>query len=118
MPRADVEHAALELVDHLRAYVQKTPLATFAELFIEDDRLNDAAAKMFGAYDEFLAILSDDEKRKRLDGLSQPDEVATDAIYQRVRELGHTFQGALDSVFFDPVGSPQLYDLTKTYGVF
>lgn len=83
-PHEDVEHAALDVVDRLRAYVRMTPLAMFAGLFLENDQLRDAAAAMFGAYDEFLAILADGEKRKRLDGLSQPDDVATDPIYQRV----------------------------------
>jgi hypothetical protein len=114
----DFERAALELVDTLQAYVRTRPLALFAGLFLENDRLDVAASRMFGAYDEFLSILDDEEKRQHLDGLSQPDLVATDPVYQRVRELGHEFQGALDAVFFDPVGSPQLYELTKTYGVF
>jgi hypothetical protein len=117
-PRGDPGQAALRLVESLRTYVERTPLALFAELFLEDDRLNAVASRMFGTYDEFLAILDDDEKRRHLDGLSQPEEVATDPVYQRVRELGHEFQGALDSVFFDPVGCPQLYELTRTYGVF
>jgi predicted nucleotidyltransferase len=117
-PGGDPDQAALKLVESLRTYVEMRPLAVFAGLFLEDDRLNAAAARMFGAYDEFLAILDDDEKRQHLDGLSQPEDVAMDPIYQRVRELGHEFQAALDSVFFDPVGCPQLYELTKTYGVF
>jgi predicted nucleotidyltransferase len=118
LPGADPDLAALELVDHLQADVRTRPLALFAGLFLEDDRLHGAASRMFGAYDEFLSILDDEEKRKHLDGLSQPDLVAADPVYQRVRELGHEFQGALDSVFFDPVGCPQLYELTRTYGVF
>lgn len=114
----DPDQAALKLVEILRTYVEMRPLALFAELFLEDDRLNAVASRMFGTYDEFLAILDDDEKREHLDGLSQPEVVATDPVYQRVRELGHEFQGALDSIFFDPVGCPQLYELTRTYGVF
>jgi predicted nucleotidyltransferase len=118
IPGGDIEQAALELVDHLQTDVQMTPLALFASLFIEHDQLSDAARRMFGAYDDFLAILNDDDKRKHLDELSQPELVASDPVYQRVRELGHEFQGALDAVFFDPVGCPQIYELTRTYGVF
>src|SRR5262249_42126454 len=117
IPVGDIEQAALELVDHLQTDVQMTPLALFARLFMEHDQLGDAARRMFGAYDEFLAIL-DDENRKHLDELSEPEVVPTDPVYQRVRELGHEFQAALDAVFFDPVGCPQIYELTKTYGVF
>jgi predicted nucleotidyltransferase len=117
LPTGDMDRAALALVDHLSNDVRMTPLAIFARLFLESDRLDEAASRMFGAYDEFLAILDDDERRKHLDGLSQPD-VAADPDYMRVRELGHVFQGALDSVFFDPELCPELHDLTKTYGVF
>lgn len=94
-----------------------TPLSIFANLFLDHDQLDAAAARMFGAYDEFLAILNDDIKREHLDKLGQP-AVATDPVYQRLRELGHEFQDALDTVFFDPTGFPQFYDLTKMYGVF
>ncbi len=118
IPGGDIEQAALKLVDHLQADVQKTPLALFASLFIEHDQLGDAARRMFGAYDEFLAILNDDDKREHLDELSQPELVATDPVYQRVRELGHEFQGRSTAVFFDQAGCPQIYELTKTYGVF
>ena len=118
IPVGNIDQAALQLVDHLQTDVQKTPLALFARLFLEHDQLGDAARRMFGAYDEFLAILDDDEKRRHLDELGEPEAVATDPVYQRVRELGHQFQRALDAVFFDPVGCPQIYELTRTYGVF
>lgn len=91
-PTGDMDRAALALVDHLSNDVQMTPLAIFARLFLESDRLDDVASRMFGAYDEFLAILDDDGRREHLDGLSQPD-VAADPDYMRVRELGHLFQG-------------------------
>ncbi len=87
-PGSDADRAALVLVDHLSTYVRMTPLAIFARLFLENDQLDEAAARMFRAYDEFLTILDDDERRKHLDELSQPD-VATDPDYQKVRELGH-----------------------------
>lgn len=93
----DVEPAALAIVEHIGKYVKMTPLAIFAKLFLENEQLSTAAARMFGAYDAFLSILNDDEQRARLDHLSQAD-VATDPVYQRVRDLGHEFQGALDSV--------------------
>ncbi len=110
------------MVAHLSNLVDITshhiiPLALFAKLFLKIEGLEGTAARMFGAYDEFLSILNDENKRRHLDRLGQPD-VATDEIYQRVRALGHDFQDALDSVFFNPEDCPELYGLTKTYGVF
>jgi len=113
----DAERAALAIVEHLSNYVKKSPLAIFAEFFLENALLHAAATRMFSVYDEFLSILDDKDKRERLDGLNKAD-IATDPIYQRVRDLGHEFQRALDSVFFNRDGCPELYDLTRTYGVF
>lgn len=116
-PEGDPESAALAIVDHLSKLVAMTPLALFANLFLRYHNLGSAATKMFGSYDEFLRLLDDDDQRNRLEGLGQ-SEVATDPVYQRVRDLGHEFQDALYAVFFDPEGCPELYELTKTYGVF
>jgi len=113
----DQESAALAIVERLSSQVHMTPLSIFANLFLDHDQLDAAATRMFGAYDEFLAILDDDDNRKHLDKLDQP-AVATDPVYQRLRELGHEFQGALDTVFFDPTGFPEFYGLTRMYGVF
>ena len=52
--------------------VDVTPLALVAKLFLEFKGLEGAAAKMFGAYDEFLSILNDDDKRRHLDELVNP----------------------------------------------
>ncbi len=62
---------------------------------------------MFGAYDQFLAIINVNKNRKQLDRLAQ-DDVAADPVYQELRGLGHEFQGALNTVFFDPEAFPHL----------
>lgn len=108
--------AAAKIVAHLATYVRKTPLGIFAELFLAHDSLAPTAKRLFDTYDNFLAILNDDEKRLRLETLAH-DEIAEDPVYQAVRVLGHEFQEGLDRVFFDP-DSPKLYELTRTYGVF
>ena len=48
-----MDEAAMMLVDQLSTDVSMTPLAMFARLFLENDRLDEAAARMFGDYDEF-----------------------------------------------------------------
>jgi predicted nucleotidyltransferase len=116
-PKADQESAVFAIVDHLSKLVAMTPLTLFANLFLRYQKLEPAARKLFGAYDDFLRLLDDDDQRNRLDNLGQ-SEIATDPVYQRVREIGHEFQVALDAVFLDQEGCPELYELTKTYGVF
>jgi len=115
-PGEDGLEAAHKIVAHLAEYVAKTPLEIFAEFFLAEDATAATAKKLFGVYDQFLALLNDNAKRDRLDKLLTPREIAGDPIYEAVRDLGHQFQAALDEVFFAP-GPSGLYDLTKTYGV-
>ena len=61
-------------------------------------------------------MLDNETERKRLDQLSR-DEVAHDALYNRVRTMSDEFQSALLSMFFDTKTTP-IYELTRTYGVF
>ncbi len=62
-------------------------------------------------------MLDDEGTRKHLDNLSQ-EAVATDARFQHVRELGHTFQRALDDLILPEDADSGYYRLTRTYGVF
>lgn len=41
-----------------------------------------------------------------------------DPRFQRVRELGHTFQQALNDLFLPEDAQTGYYHLTRTYGVF
>ena len=117
IPSESDPSAAHKVVAHLSNYVRKTPLEIFAELFLAHESLAHAARKLFTSYDTFLALIDDDKNRDRLDKLRY-DEIAEDSVYQTVRRLGHEFREALDEVFFAPDTAPDLYQLTKTYGVF
>jgi predicted nucleotidyltransferase len=117
LDRGNQSSAALPLVDFLASQIPITPLDLFARTFLTSDRLTQTAEPFFGAYDEFLGILDDEEKRSRLDSL-QYDEIAVDPTYQRVRELGHSFQESLNAVFFSEQNHAEFFRLTKTYGVF
>jgi hypothetical protein len=77
--------------------------------------LSGAAEQLFGAYDEFLGILNDPDRRRNLKRL-RPEKADTDAEYAKVREIGSRFQNALTSIFFD--SDTPLQELTRRYGVF
>ena len=109
--------AAIEVVAHLSRFVARTPLDIFADFFLRNPALSDVARAFFRAYDSFLALLDDEKARDHLEKLKH-DDVASDSVYQRVRELGHDFQAALNGIFFSPENAPELFELTKTYGVF
>lgn len=104
------------LVEHLAGFVARTPLDIIASEIGRHDQLHEAVRNLFGAYNAFLAILDDPEKRDQLDKLP-PGAAATDLLYKEVRTLGHKFQSALDVIFFEANGT-EIPRLTKIYGTF
>ena len=84
-------------------------------MLLRFDHLAKPAEVLFNSYDRFLAVLSDEEKRDRLEKLSE-SQSSTDEVYQDVRQASRDFQGALDSIFFD--NQSGIGQLTRLYGVF
>ncbi|HEU0054500.1 MAG TPA: hypothetical protein VFQ39_15035 [Longimicrobium sp.] len=104
------------VVDHLAALVRTPPLDIIARFARRFPELGAAADDLFGAYDGFLALLDDPERRGRLKAIP-PEEAAADPVYGEVKKLGASFQHALDRFFFESDGTP-LPSLTRKYGVF
>jgi predicted nucleotidyltransferase len=102
------------LVNHLKQQ-KEPPLEVLARAVLERPSLHEAARELFTAYDEFIRILFDPERRAHLEALTY-DELQGDTIFDRGRNISHRFQTALDQIFLEP-GSP-FYDLTLKYGVF
>ena len=74
----------------------------------------DAGARSLSAYDQFLGILDDGEKRKELTELGA-DEAAESPLFARVSELGREFEGGLLALLFD---DPELRRRMREYIVF
>ena len=116
-PKADKE-ACIQCLGNL---FKKSPLEIIALYFLKfsegknKDNVQSVASNLFGAYDQFLGVLQDEEVRKHLDNL-QPDELDEDSKYQQAREWSHTFNKAILDLFFHL--DEELGELTKTYGVF
>lgn len=97
-------------------YVRKTPLDIVARtVLLFFGELSGSAEHLFGAYNEFLAMLDDESNREHLEQL-RPERAAEDRLYEDVRQMGERFQQALTRMFFD--SNTPLSDLTKRYGVF
>lgn len=105
-----------DIVEHLWEYSKKTSLEIVAHTLLLYPQLDDVARKLFGAYNEYLELLDDENSRKRLKELAR-SEVGSDKTYQRVRELSLMFQDSLTTIFLEEDSTP-LLELTKTYGVF
>lgn len=109
------QEAARVLVVHLEGRFSMTPLDMVAVTVLGIPELNDAARSLFGAYNEFLGLLDDDEKRVHLERL-EPKASDADPVYNEARELSHKFQAGLDGIFFE--SHERLSELTRIYGVF
>jgi predicted nucleotidyltransferase len=108
-------YPAHEFVRHMRVQLARTPLEILASVINGHDHLSAIGLRLFGAYDEFLAVLGDPEKRNHLDRLV-PGSEDGDPAFEQLRDASHSFRDALLELFFDD--RTDLVHLTKTYGVF
>lgn len=103
------------VVGHLYDRFSQPPLDIVAKAVLAASELEEPASALFSAYDDFLGLIGDEEKRKHLDNLP-PDASDSDEVYGEAREVSHRFQKGLDGIFFGE--HEELAELTKIYGVF
>ncbi len=102
------------LSDFLVEFIDRTPLEVMASVCL-DFGAEEAGAKIFNAYEAFLGILDDADKRKHLDSLDV-DESINDDRFAEARSLGTDFQTGLTELFFH--SSDDVREATQRYGVF
>jgi hypothetical protein len=102
------------LQDHILQRVRQTPLDIVALATMEYGIDGEIAEKLFSAYNEFLGLVADPEKRARLKAL-RAETSRTDPVFKEVQDFSVRFSDALNEIFFS---SPQLGSLTRKYGVF
>lgn len=102
------------LQDFLLDFSNRTPLQVVSRLAL-DFHAGAVGAEILDAYDKFLGILSDEDKRKRLKELGVEDAFGDD-MFREARAIGTEFQSALTKLFFR--SDPTLTDATQRYGVF
>jgi len=109
------DHSTIAMEEHLRRFVQKTPLEILATFLLELRIKQETVVKLFASYDKFLALLDDAEKRDRLNKLPL-EEIPTDPVFGEVRNISRVFQEGLTALFFHD--DDRLRELTIFYGVF
>jgi hypothetical protein len=107
--------APYEFVRHLRRVFAQTPLKIVASVINRQEHLRAIGAQLFGAYDVFIGVLRDSDKRAHLDRLP-PESEDSDMIYQQLRHASHEFRDAILTLLFDE--RTKLNQLTRTYGIF
>ncbi|WP_050436319.1 nucleotidyltransferase domain-containing protein [Chondromyces crocatus] len=100
----------------LRARLRRTPLENLAEALLRPAVTAETGRILFDAYDKFLGVLEDKEKRTQLKRLPLDDNLGKDPLFREVMQLGRSFQEGLDRLFFKE--DEILFQLIKAHGVF
>jgi hypothetical protein len=106
---------SFEVATLLRSFLDRTPLDLVAEtLFLclgSDPRIE----KLFSAYEEFLTLMGNTEKRETLEKL-MPEELSADPTYREARDISHRFGDPIRAIFLR--ADNVIGELTIRYGVF
>jgi predicted nucleotidyltransferase len=103
------------IVQFLLERTRIPPLQQLAEVALRPAISVATARKIFDAYDEFIGVLADNEKRDHLKALVF-DDFRTDQLFKEVQHITGKFQDGLEGMFFDE--DELLKKLIRDYGVF
>lgn len=112
--RQGIDPDPIELLDDLVAHVKRTPLESLACVALLHPSLRPLASSLFVAYDQFLALLDDDDKRDALEKLPRDDSASVDTLFQEANRIGKDFGTAIEAFFFDATYARAM----REYGVF
>ncbi|MDI1484100.1 nucleotidyltransferase domain-containing protein [Polyangium sp. y55x31] len=103
------------VVRYLRERLRLSPFEQMCEVLLRPAISVETAQKVMSSYDAFMAILSDEDKRRHLSDL--PFEAFNqDALWKEATNLTYTFQDGLDQVFF--LEDEEIAGLVRQFGVF
>jgi predicted nucleotidyltransferase len=103
------------VVRYLGERLRMSPLEQMCEALLRPTISAEAAAKVIGSYDAFMAILTDEEKRGHLSNLPL-EALGADALFKEATSLTYTFQEGLDQLFFE--ADEEVAGLVRRFGVF
>lgn len=106
---------SVQVASYLKDLLDRTPLDLTAETLSKFAGKPNSVAEMFAAYEDFLSILSDGDKRSHLEKLT-PEKLEADSIYADARTVSHHFRDAVAQIFLTP--DNPIGELTIRYGVF
>jgi predicted nucleotidyltransferase len=115
------EPSKQSLVNCLDTFFSWTPLERLASFFTvhirvsESEFLRETARELFDAYDDFLGLLNDSDKRKHLDELKPEDEEA-DVVFKDARTMRMHFRLAIQGMFLNDQSPLRQHTIEK--GVF
>lgn len=116
LEKATNDEELLTLLSNLiREQTEITPLDLLARVAAHSSVDEETARAIFSAYNDFLEVMSDPDKRKRLASVRFEDALEDD-VYDGLRTASQRFRDGVNAVFFDQ--HPVLKELIRRYGVF
>ena len=103
------------LVRYFREKFRLPPLDLLAQTLLRYEIPAETARLLFDAYDEFLALVSDTDKRLHLKELRFED-IDLDLLFTEARKIGRRFQQGLTNLFYRD--HEDFSKLIEYYGVF
>ena len=104
-----------QLVTGCTDLVNLPPLDMLSRVLM-DVGSEDTSQRILQAYDDYLGLLNDSDKRKHLDKVVDFPNALKDEVFSEIRQISHQFGDGLQTLFFDEhVG---LTSLTREYGIF
>lgn len=102
-----------KLLDNLVMHVGHSPLEALALVALSDPEMTNLGGALFDAYDRFLGLLGDKDRRNALESLGR--EGADDVpVHQEAEAIGDSFGAAVEAFFFDSSYASAI----RSYGVF
>jgi hypothetical protein len=92
-----------------------TPLELLAQAALRPSIERDTQRKLLDSYDRFLGILDNEEKRRALERMTEP-ELSSSEIWREIHEISHDFHSGLVELFFG--NDEEFRTLITQYGVF
>jgi predicted nucleotidyltransferase len=105
----------LPALAHLKTAMMRSPLEITAAALLLFPELDPHSENLFSAYDDFLGLLADDEKRHRLNTISFED-LGKDDTFKEAQRISYRFRDAVRGIFLNQ--DNLLGQLTIEYGVF
>lgn len=102
-----------DMLDYLDERMSIPPFDRIADAFVAH-RAIDPGVRVLNAYDEFLGILDDGERRQELTELALADSRES-PLFARIAELGKEFESGLLALLFD---DPELRRWVREYLIF
>jgi hypothetical protein len=112
--RADRSNLPSRLSSHVLAHLSRSPLDVLAQTLLSSEA-DSTARQLFDAYDRFLGVLANQEKRTELNELAM-DKALDSKVWLEIHEASRDFRAAVDTLFL--VDDSLLKRLTLRYGVF